>query len=657
MFIITVLLCSVAEVILLEVKYQFFTGGFLQSHHLATLEQKTTFILIYSFLNIILFGVGFLIWRFFLEKFGVRKNIIAFHFMMISGIITTVSLVTQFQLHKYFADAMDFALMKNIAGGDIKNALVYVLDEAFLFIVGLLIMIALYYLIYRVVVKTLIKYEAVIICQPKKKNRFKSAGYVLSGIIIVSLAVLQINKNENVRYNLSRSNSYTVISTALNILSDIDGDGYGLFRFPQDTDILLSNIFPGALDIPLNGIDEDGFFGDFENFIPHLSLNIIQLNATEKKHIVIIIMESTRADIIGKEIDNTLVAPNITALAQTGRAINEAYSHTGYTATSIASFFSGNIGLFDQSQSLFPILKNQEYQIALFSGQDETWGGLDKKLGTREYANYFYDAQVGVEERVFPSKLPSSIKLSEKTLWQQFKKYSDDLDWNQPQFIYFNMQAAHFPYYHTQMTNKFVDTGIPRSQINSDNKDWLERTYWNSLSYADIYVGKIIAELKEKGIWENTLLIITGDHGEELFDDNHLGHGFILSDVQTKIPLIINQKDLKFKEPLGHSDMKKLILSFALNGGNSLHEQNAVKTVFQMTGSLDSPGKISLRYSGHKQIIFDLKRLEVRPLGQNQWMPYEAALKDPQLKSDLQTLILHWENLRWQNHLEKAKIQ
>jgi len=306
---------------------------------------------------------------------------------------------------------------------------------------------------------------------------------------------------------------------------------------------------------------------------------------------------------------------------------------------------------------MFRQLKEQGYRIGVFSGQDETWDGLDKKLESRLFADHFYDAQTGMAERVFPSKLPSSIKLSEETLWREFRKYSAVLDWDRPQFIYFNMQAGHFPYFHRKMTRNFIKTGIPRSQIGPENRDWLNQTYWNAMNHADFYIGEIIGELKARGTWEDTLLIISGDHGEELFDDNHLGHGFFLSEVQTRIPLVISKRDFRAVEPVGLSEIKNLIYAYVFDDFAAAPEKiNDEKIVFQMTGSLNSPGKIAFRYAGRQQLVMDMKKMLVRPRGKAKWIAYDQALKDQKPRRELGQLIRYWEKLRWQSHLETKYI-
>lgn len=65
--------------------------------------------------------------------------------------------------------------------------------------------------------------------------------------------------------------------------------------------------------------------------------------------------------------------------------------------------------------------------------------------------------------------------------------------------------------------------------------------YCNSLYQIDLLIGKVLNKLKEEDLLENTLIIITGDHGEEYNENkkNYWGHGSNFSPVQIRIPFII----------------------------------------------------------------------------------------------------------------------
>jgi arylsulfatase A-like enzyme len=68
----------------------------------------------------------------------------------------------------------------------------------------------------------------------------------------------------------------------------------------------------------------------------------------------------------------------------------------------------------------------------------------------------------------------------------------------------------------------------------------LRAIYDSAISYHDVQVGRLVKQLKSWGIWDQTMLIITADHGEELFEDERCGHGGSLRDSLTRVPMLIH---------------------------------------------------------------------------------------------------------------------
>lgn len=67
----------------------------------------------------------------------------------------------------------------------------------------------------------------------------------------------------------------------------------------------------------------------------------------------------------------------------------------------------------------------------------------------------------------------------------------------------------------------------------------LRAIYDSAISYHDQQVGRLIKRLKSMGIWDQTMLIITADHGEEFFEDMRCGHGGSLRDSLVRVPLLV----------------------------------------------------------------------------------------------------------------------
>lgn len=68
----------------------------------------------------------------------------------------------------------------------------------------------------------------------------------------------------------------------------------------------------------------------------------------------------------------------------------------------------------------------------------------------------------------------------------------------------------------------------------------LRAIYDSAISYHDVQVGRLVKQLQSWGIWDQTMLILTADHGEELFEDGRCGHGGSLRDSLTRVPLLIH---------------------------------------------------------------------------------------------------------------------
>jgi arylsulfatase A-like enzyme len=68
----------------------------------------------------------------------------------------------------------------------------------------------------------------------------------------------------------------------------------------------------------------------------------------------------------------------------------------------------------------------------------------------------------------------------------------------------------------------------------------LRAIYDSAVSYQDDQLGRLVAQLKSWGIWDQTMLIVTADHGEEFFEDMRCGHGGSLRDSLIRVPLLIH---------------------------------------------------------------------------------------------------------------------
>jgi hypothetical protein len=627
------------ELALADRKYGLFTVGFGQSQAIDTLAERGIFLLGYmSSMAMLITGTWWIIVRLFRSK---KSWPPLFFLVTIVGGAYLLLLFLTFQLGQYFSDTMSFALMANLGGGSLTDAMLFVSNEIFLGIAGLVVGLLAYHHMFRWLSR-------------KFAVRTNHLIWPAHGRLVIALffstlllGVTVPAVSSDVQNGLNRTLAWGLFTEAANTITDFDNDGYGWVSNMPDRHPFDSSRYPLALDIPGNGIDEDGYGGDLQ-LVPMAPQPPITLISGNRPHLILIVMESARYDAIGKRINGRPVAPNLEAIAKSGSAVSPVFSHVGFTTASLKSLFGGALQPANGSPSLFRELKSSGYEIGVFSGQPEDFGDISQTVGMRENADTFIDGEKLKHLRAFSNGAQGSILIDESHLLDAFaEQYQRPSKWDQPQFLYFNFQSPHFPYFHAGMPLNLTDRPLPRSKINAGNRDQLQQTYWNAVHYSDQQLGKLVSRLKQDGLWDNSVVVITGDHGEDLFEEGFLGHGHNINIRQNGTFLVTNRPGVTTDGPIGLSDYRALILS--LLKGNKPHI--AAKPVLMTVGDLDRPTQIGIAEGASRITSLRLDTGEACMVEQKQCV--NASSLTGGFKDRVDKLIRIWGSARWQN-LSKA---
>src|SRR5690606_10656675 len=132
----------------------------------------------------------------------------------------------------------------------------------------------------------------------------------------------------------------------------------------------------------------------------------------------------------------------------------------------------------------------------------------------------------------------------DKEINDKWLKKIDDNNVKEPFFGFLFYDSAHGFDYPDDFSIKFKPSlkSVDYLALDEDyDPTMLINKYKNSLFYIDSLIGKVIQQLEDKNLLENTVLVITGDHGQE-FNDNKKGywqHGGNFSKYQVRTPLMI----------------------------------------------------------------------------------------------------------------------
>ncbi|MET0136891.1 MAG: sulfatase-like hydrolase/transferase, partial [Sphingobium sp.] len=357
---------------------------------------------------------------------------------------------------------------------------------------------------------------------------------------------------------------------------------------------------------------------------------------------------STRGDVIGKRIDGRPVAPNLEAIARAGSSAPEAYSHVGFTTASLKSLFTGQLEPRMGAPSLFRDLHKAGYRIAVMSGQAEAFGDIASITGMKTSSDVYVDAETLKADRAFGFAAQGSLLVDESKLLGQFdRRLGDPAGWQRPTFVYFNFQSAHFPYHHDGMIDRIEPNPVARDAISAQNATHVQRTYWNAVAYTDAMIGQVVARLKALGVWQDTLLVVTADHGESLFEDGFLGHGHRINRIQTHVPLVLNEPGVDLSAPIGLRDYRGLILR-VLAGQKS--GQPPRRPVLRYVGDLNEPAAIGMVGGRGAGWAFDMSGQDAWFEPRNLTVPYARLRPGTAERRDIDALIRLWGAERWAAH-------
>ncbi|MGZ8284405.1 MAG: sulfatase-like hydrolase/transferase [Allosphingosinicella sp.] len=619
------------EAALVERKYGLFAGGFGASHVVERPAETALFLLALLPAHALLIGLLYLLVRALHRR---RRDspvfLLNFLFFAVGGF--AAALIAKFEALSYFSDALGFELIRSLGGGSLAEAALYVASEAALMLFAAAGAALAWWLALRMGRRWL---PATVPMAALKWRHLLWLGLPLPPLLFAA------GGEPDARYGLARFTAPGFAQQMLSRASDFDRDGYSWFTPQRDAAPFDPSRHPFVLDVPNNGVDEDGFGGDFRFAGGEASFPTPAI--ADKKHFVLVVLESMRGDAVGRVVDGRPLTPVMNALARDGSYSREAYSHIGFTTESLKSLFTGTLSPRPGAPSLFRDFKANGYRVGVFSGQAESFGGIAETTGMKETADVFIDAEKLKSERAFGFGATASLLLDGRKVLRAFDgAFGAAEGWRRPTFAYFNFQEAHFPYAHPDLPQRLSGKPIPRGEISQANKDWVAHTYWNAVAYDDWLIGQLVERLKRLGVWEDTLLLVTADHGESLFDDSFLGHGHVINRQQTQIPLILSKPGLTIAPPIGLADYRSLILRSL---GAKVPERRG--PVFQHVSQLGAPAAIGLVGAGEVWTTFQLETEEVGFSDSGRRVRYSDLKPGSAEKARADAVIDEWNRQRW----------
>jgi arylsulfatase A-like enzyme len=296
----------------------------------------------------------------------------------------------------------------------------------------------------------------------------------------------------------------------------------------------------------------------------------VEVDPGDAPDVLVVMIDTLRADALGC-YGGEARTPNMDALAARGVVFEDVFAPSSWTLPSVASLFTSTYpwqhGCTDFDRriagplpSLPELLRDAGYRCRGVVGNpfvDESRGfarGFEvfdvytHEVERRLFVTRFFELSLELtrllvdrQRSLVPWLEPRPPFLSTRlTFYAQDEDLNDrvrSFAWpvrDRPAFTYVHYVAPHTPYLEHPLP--FLKTQPPGTE---DNVEELRARYLEEVAYTDRAVGELLEALESDRILEDTIVVITSDHGEEFLEHGGWEHGTGLYQEVVRIPLIV----------------------------------------------------------------------------------------------------------------------
>lgn len=266
-------------------------------------------------------------------------------------------------------------------------------------------------------------------------------------------------------------------------------------------------------------------------------------------NVLLIVVDTLGADHLGSYGAKGDFSPNLDRLADEGKRFANTYAPAPWTQPSIASLFTGRMPSAHSVENMPAHLVEEHLTLPEhFEGAGyQTQGIISHFLLGRKFG--FAQGFTGYDQRaVLEHTGISSQKVTDAAIeWLKLRT-------PEPFFLFVHYFDPHFVYHdhpEIDLAQKYegpIKPAMPiwdlrdlRGDLNASDVEYLVSLYREEISFTDHHVGRLLEFLDQAGLSQDTLVVFTSDHGEELMEHGWIGHTRTLYGELLRVPLFIRQ--------------------------------------------------------------------------------------------------------------------
>ena len=325
-------------------------------------------------------------------------------------------------------------------------------------------------------------------------------------------------------------------------------------------DPFVNLILTGAKTATTEATPDAGVIGQTVEH-PAANSSLVPSPQTEKRNVVLIHLESTRAQSVTPYNEDLETMPFLNELAKSSLLAERAYTVVPHTSKASVSVNCGIEPHLVQPTTeanpdgipvpcLASLLKEQGYGTGFFQSSTESFENFEGLVKNFGYEDYYPLESMGTEgfeqTNYFGYEDDIMLEPSEEWLKEQGKE---------PFLAEYLTGTGHDDY--QCLSTRYESEDFSES-------DGLNR-YLNCLRYQDIFLKNLIDQYKDLGLYDNTIFVIYGDHGEGFGEHRRFQHDDNMWEEGIKVPLLIHapgwfENGEQVEELSNHTDIMPTVL-------------------------------------------------------------------------------------------------
>jgi arylsulfatase len=306
------------------------------------------------------------------------------------------------------------------------------------------------------------------------------------------------------------------------------------------------------------------------------------LRIEKPEGVILIVLDTLRADHLGSYGSELGLTPNLDRLAVRSVVFENAIATSSWTRPSIASMLTSrhptSLGLFsrkdalaDEHLTVAEILREQAglatLGVSTSPNSSAEFGfdqGYDAYVTSTLSGSYANDQPIPIAEGVNAEGL---ALLENHDIAGGFFLFLHYLDPHAPYLPHPELMTTPEPAGRFDGSRRRIDVMDTRTEITDVDRERIRHLYAGEVKYLDLWLGKLFEQLEERSLQDSTMIVITSDHGEGLWDHGLRDHGNDLYRETVLVPLLVHYPGMeegdgrRVETPVSLVDIAPTILS------------------------------------------------------------------------------------------------